>query len=184
MADRIALDFDGVLYDRLGPWVGVSDVRDAPVPGAIEFLLELVLDGLQPAIYSSRSRSLRGRRAMKRWLRHWGTTRYIAAASRHIPDRRLIPDGATRDRYFSKGVNERVIEGFEAAGMTPCEIGDDFYRDYRCAERAGKALVRACAWPWFKPSGVITLDSHAMTFRGSFPTPHELRSFRPWNSHA
>lgn len=63
----LCLDFDGVIHAYTSGWQGMSIIADPPVPGAIEFI-ERALEHFTVAIYSSRSRSFRGRRAMKRWL--------------------------------------------------------------------------------------------------------------------
>lgn len=78
MKYTICLDFDGVLHSyRSGyqgkPWI----IPDPPVKGAIEWLVDFYLrsqlDDINAvaAIYSTRSKSLRGRRAMKKWLSYW-----------------------------------------------------------------------------------------------------------------
>lgn len=67
----ICLDFDGVIHSYTSGWQGVGVVSDPPVPGAIQFIERLQDDGFTVAIYSSRSSSLRGRWAMKRWLERY-----------------------------------------------------------------------------------------------------------------
>lgn len=69
MKRTICLDFDGVIHSYRSGWKGVAVIPDGPVPGAIEFITQLMSEGYEVAIYSARSRSFRGRRAMKRWLR-------------------------------------------------------------------------------------------------------------------
>lgn len=64
----IALDFDGVIHSY-PKWKGMGVIEDPPVPGAIDFIRKLEQNGYRVAIYSSRSRSFAGRRAMKKWLR-------------------------------------------------------------------------------------------------------------------
>lgn len=82
----ILVDFDGVIHSYTSGWCGVDVIPDDPVPGAIEFLEanlpdpdDLDLFGTswdifrnenRPVvrIYSSRSKSYKGRRAMKNWL--------------------------------------------------------------------------------------------------------------------
>jgi hypothetical protein len=71
----ICLDFDGVLHSYVSGWQGVARIPDPPVDGALDWLRdvhEAHAFGERPlrvAIHSSRSRSLRGRWAMQRWLR-------------------------------------------------------------------------------------------------------------------
>ncbi len=76
----ICVDFDGVIHSYTSGWKGVSVIPDPPVDGAIDWLEEHLpvpdsLCAMAPKhkgpivqIYSSRSKSWRGRRAMKKWL--------------------------------------------------------------------------------------------------------------------
>lgn len=81
----ILVDFDGVIHSYTSGWQGVANIPDPPVPGAIRFLLDHLplteelhgamvpeYQGPIVQIYSARSRSWRGRRAMKRWLMQHG----------------------------------------------------------------------------------------------------------------
>jgi len=79
-APLICLDFDGVVHSYVSGWQGVSKIQDPPVDGVFEWIREayeshaLGSRPLRLAIHSSRSKSLRGRRAMRIWLRRhlWG----------------------------------------------------------------------------------------------------------------
>lgn len=77
----ICVDFDGVIHSYTSGWQGVSVINDAPVEGAIEWLEQHLpvpdelggsfapeYTGPIVQIYSSRSKSFFGRRAMKKWL--------------------------------------------------------------------------------------------------------------------
>lgn len=63
----LCLDFDGVIHQYSSPWVSASHIPDPPVDGALEFIRNAQHE-FEIHIYSSRSRSLFGRRAMKKWL--------------------------------------------------------------------------------------------------------------------
>ncbi len=63
----IAVDFDGVLHSYSSGWQGVGVASDPPVPGAMAWLCAAVNE-FDVAIYSSRSASIRGQIAMRRWL--------------------------------------------------------------------------------------------------------------------
>lgn len=65
----LCLDFDGVVHGYSSGWQGIASIPDPPVPGALAFIEAMIADGWQIHIHSSRSRSLRGRWAMKSWLR-------------------------------------------------------------------------------------------------------------------
>ena len=79
----LCLDFDGVLHSYSSGWRGPRNIPDLPVEGAIAWLQSLLgcpdsfgigsryLD-FKIMIYSSRSRYIGGRRAMKRWLVKYG----------------------------------------------------------------------------------------------------------------
>ena len=77
----ICVDFDGVIHSYASGWKGVSVIPDPPVKGAIEWLVEHLpvpdalggcfapeYKGPVVQIYSSRSKSWLGRRAMRKWL--------------------------------------------------------------------------------------------------------------------
>ena len=89
MRKNICIDFDGVIHSYKSGWCGISNIPDLPVKGAIKWLKTLVRAGhvetaacfgdpagweldYQVMIYSSRSKSWRGRRAMKNWLKKNG----------------------------------------------------------------------------------------------------------------
>lgn len=64
----IAVDFDGVIHSYTSGWKGMSVIPDEPVEGALDWLVR-ASERYDIAISSARSRSWRGRRAMRRWLR-------------------------------------------------------------------------------------------------------------------
>jgi hypothetical protein len=79
----ICCDFDGVIHSYESGWKGAKNIPDPPVDGAIKWIEEFIMDHctcpesicaissvaeFELYIYSSRSRHLGGRRAMKRWL--------------------------------------------------------------------------------------------------------------------
>lgn len=70
----LAVDFDGVLHSYTSGWQGARHIPDPPMPGAIAWLREMVgcpkrwWGRFDVRIFSSRSRYVGGRRAMKRWL--------------------------------------------------------------------------------------------------------------------
>lgn len=77
----LCIDFDGVLHSYTSGWQGATHIPDEPVPGAIEWLKELLNPSFASVlqspdfevnISSSRSRYLFGRFAMKSWLRVHG----------------------------------------------------------------------------------------------------------------
>ncbi len=115
----ICVDFDGVIHSYSSGWKGIDVIPDPPVPGAIKWLEEhlptpdaiyafghIAHEGKPIVqIYSSRSKSWRGRRAMKRWLIQHGLPKeYITdrilkfpkkkpAAYLTIDDRAICFDG-------------------------------------------------------------------------------------------
>lgn len=72
----LCIDFDGVVHAYTTKWSNAWTIADGPVAGAIPALLGLLDAGFDVAIYSSRSKNIRGRWAMKSWLgreiaAHW-----------------------------------------------------------------------------------------------------------------
>lgn len=69
----LCLDFDGVIHSYTSGWKGAGNCPDPPVPGTEAFLVEATMT-FRVMVFSSRSRSFAGRRAMKRYMRQHFTT--------------------------------------------------------------------------------------------------------------
>lgn len=65
----ICLDFDGVVHSYVSGWQGACTINDPPMPGALDYITDLLLEGYDVVIHSSRSRHLFGIWAMRNWLR-------------------------------------------------------------------------------------------------------------------
>jgi hypothetical protein len=65
----LCLDFDGVIHSYTSGWKGATNIPDDPVPGAIEFITDALMDGFDVVIHSSRARHFGGITAMKLWLK-------------------------------------------------------------------------------------------------------------------
>ena len=77
----VAIDFDGVLHQHISPWTVAHEIHDGPVPGAFEFL-EQVLDEFNVVIFSARAADLAGASAIQAWLvKHWSEHRSSHGAS-------------------------------------------------------------------------------------------------------
>lgn len=50
-----------------------------------------------------------------------------------------------------------------------------------CRHHFGIQILDNLSFPTHKPSAMVTLDDRAVTFRGRWPRPGNLRKFRPWN---
>jgi hypothetical protein len=96
----IILDFDAVIHSYNTKWQAAHIIPDAPVPGAVDAILRYLDAGFNVAIHSSRSKSLRGRWAMKRYLRnaiaeHWyggGRSKIYDAECECLGDAKAIVD--------------------------------------------------------------------------------------------
>lgn len=64
----LAVDFDGVIHRYDSPWVAPHVIPDGPVDGALDWLLAAV-EKFEVVIFSTRRKTWRGRRAVRRWLR-------------------------------------------------------------------------------------------------------------------
>ena len=155
----ICLDFDGVIHEYSSGWKGSRIITDPPVNGAIDFLLGLIAEGYEPAIYSSRSHALGGRRAMKQWLvkkaaAHFRAGNDVASATRQGP----------LDSWFGAGY---------MPGMEPAEVE---------AVEAGCWLVRQIRWPKHKPPALLYIDDRGYRFEGEIPNVSALQQWlTPWN---
>lgn len=68
----IAVDFDGVIHSYTSPWVDPHVIPDPPTEGALDWLKAMCVS-FDVVIFSTRCRTWRGRRAIRRWLWTWDT---------------------------------------------------------------------------------------------------------------
>jgi hypothetical protein len=149
----LALDFDGVLHSYRSGWKGAHRIDDPPTDGAGLFLLR-ALRHFRVAITSSRSKSLRGRWAMRRFIRQLLRDAYFA--------------------YSSEGDETWQSVIGRPADWRPWTGGD--------VMDAADELAAKIMWPWFKPAAFLTLDDRAITFEGAWPDVDRLRGFKPWTA--
>lgn len=77
----ICLDFDGVIHSYTSGWKGARNIPDDPVPGVFAYIVELLAEGFDVVVHSSRARSFGGIWAMKTWFRkHAGNMYYDCPA--------------------------------------------------------------------------------------------------------
>ena len=82
----VCVDFDGVLHLYRTPWQAAHVIPDPPTPGAVEWL-HRTLQKFDVAILSTRTKTWRGRRAIRAWLReHWGNLYYGSPGCRGVED--------------------------------------------------------------------------------------------------
>lgn len=96
----ICCDFDGVLHSYTSGWQGATVISDDPVPGSLEWIIQMTDDSrFELAIYSSRSKEPGAIDAMKAWLIRHMTALFaqdhpveslaasgICSGSCHLPD--------------------------------------------------------------------------------------------------
>lgn len=152
----LCLDFDGVIHGYDSGWKGAHVIPDPAVSGAGLYLLKAV-QHFRVAIYSSRSRSLRGRWAMRRYIRQ------------------LLWDAALAH-------TDELERAWKATQGTPADWMPWTLYD---ARDAADHIAKAIEWPWFKPGAAMTIDDRALTFNGDWSSPEyqpaAIRSFKPWN---
>lgn len=71
MKKILCLDFDGVIHSYTSGWKGARNIPDPPVEGALNFIVDAMLDGWTVVIHSSRARYIGGITAMRAWLRKY-----------------------------------------------------------------------------------------------------------------
>lgn len=154
----ICVDFDGVIHSYISGWKGAHVIPDPPVRGALEALVRLLDAGFEVAVFSSRSKSLRGRWAMKRWVRQW-----------------LVRTG-----YHEGGEDYLNVPEWWRNKVAETAFADPWNAEVAYAARQ---IVRQIKWPWFKPAALLTIDDRALCFDGNWSvvTPEAIRSFKPWN---
>jgi len=113
MPKILCLDFDGVIHSYKSGWKGARNIPDPPVNGAIEWMETFIMRYCTPPdsvcamapdgewelhIFSSRSRYLFAKKAMKKWLVQHGMDKrfleVIKFPTRKPPATLLIDDRA------------------------------------------------------------------------------------------
>lgn len=145
----LCLDFDGVLHSYTSGWQGPRTIPDPPVPGALQWLAAAT-NVFDVHIFSSRSRYLGGRRAMRRWL------------MKNLVG--LAPSYADAPGWWRSLIAEVAF-------------ADPFQDEVRWA---AKKLLRKIKFPKYKPPAFLTIDDRAFQFTGTFPDLRELQRFAPW----
>lgn len=74
----VAVDFDGVIHSYLTPWVAAHVIPDPPYPGALDWLHSILQD-FDVVILTTRGKTWRGRRAVRRWLYEQGNMLWYPA---------------------------------------------------------------------------------------------------------
>lgn len=154
----LCIDFDGVIHSYKSGWKGATVIPDEPVPGAIEWLVNLLDQGFQPCIYSSRSKTWFGRRAMKKWFVKWIIIKI------ENEQRSKYPEGTIGPYWF-----HYLLKLGDC--MTPWEIW---------VRESSEAFVKKLKFPSKKPAAYLTIDDRAICFNGTFPTSEEMNNFKPW----
>lgn len=67
----VAVDFDGVLHSYTSKWVSPEHIPDPPIPGAVEWLNEIV-GSFNVVIFTTRGKTAAGREAVRSWLHRYG----------------------------------------------------------------------------------------------------------------
>lgn len=97
MKDTISVDFDGVLHDYRAGWTGYEPTGE-PVPGAREFVCQLVTDGYEVVISSCRAYTQIGRDGIREWLERHDFPRVSVTCEKpharfYVDDRGIRFDG-------------------------------------------------------------------------------------------
>jgi hypothetical protein len=111
----IAVDFDGVLHSYKSGWCGVAVIPDEPVPGAFDWLREMVKH-YRVMIFSARCNDAVGVTAMRIWFETWGLEASVADQFYYEPGKPsawLFIDDRAKHFYGSfAGLQQPIIERF------------------------------------------------------------------------
>ena len=152
---HLSLDFDGVIHRYSRGWQKGA-IYDEPTPGTGVALLNY-LSFYRVSIYSSRSKSIRMRMAMKRYVLD------------------IIKDVCFSHTDLADAT--WAVTNGKPAGWRPwTAIGD-------VQDQAREMYTSASEWPWFKPAAFISIDDRALTFTGRWDdfSVDKLVVFKPWN---
>lgn len=76
VARTVAVDFDGVIHPYTKGWTGSEPDDEPPTPGAVEFLEQLLADGYDVVIFSTRADHPLGRLGILNWLGNYAPNVY------------------------------------------------------------------------------------------------------------
>lgn len=91
----ICVDFDGVIHSYTSGWQGADVILDPPVPGAIEWLNEMV-KRFEVVIFTTRADQEGANLAIGRWLNKHGLNGTVTITSQKKPALVYIDDRAFR----------------------------------------------------------------------------------------
>ena len=74
MSNAVAVDFDGVLHDFSAGWTGYEP-EGGPLPGAQQFIADLIAAGFQPFIHTARADDEHAIGLIELWMERWGFPR-------------------------------------------------------------------------------------------------------------
>lgn len=92
----VAVDCDGVLHSYTTPWSAANEIPDPPVPGAIDWLNEIV-GHFDVVVHTTRGDQEGGNEAVMAWLREHGYTGPdLLVTSKKVPALIYIDDRGWR----------------------------------------------------------------------------------------
>lgn len=103
----LSLDFDGVIHSYVSGWKGADVITDAPVPGAIEFIISVV-DEFDVNIFSTRNTQEGAIEAMKLYLLKHLTDYYLGISDFANIILNKITFPLTKPPSFV-GIDDRII---------------------------------------------------------------------------
>ena len=152
----VSVDFDGVIHSYTTPWINAHTIPDPPVDGAISWLFKTI-QHFDVQILSTRAKTWRGRRAIRRWLKLWaGNIYYESPGANGIEDVRVTWNDQTRRVFLGK-------TDFDGTDLV---------------EKRGLRRAKVTAQ---KGPALIYLDDRGVRFDGiTWPTRDDIYRARPW----
>lgn len=128
----VAVDCDGVLHSYTTPWSSADSLPDPPVPGAIEWLNEIVKH-FDVVILTTRGDQEGGNEAVIAWLREHGYTGPdLLVTSKKVPALVYIDDRAWRFEGDNFPTAQQVHEArpWNKGWPTPKDVPQPLPPDY------------------------------------------------------
>jgi hypothetical protein len=90
------VDFDGVLHWYRKGYAGDANTYDEPVPGAVQFVTDLIQNGFEVTVFTTGAKSWEGELFIRKWLEKSGFPPKLAITDKKLAAVLYIDDRGWR----------------------------------------------------------------------------------------